>query len=182
MPGIRTAVAARRGVVVGVSGIVGGAPLAGMADRLMPAVGLEVTAAGAASAYEGLLGGWVIDLRDRALADRIEASGARVVVTDTVMRDDDAAERLADRAGRPAVTRGDVEVLPVEGLPEVRPGDDLAELIAPALAAIGIRERDVVVVTRRSCRRRRAGSCRTPTERVWSRPRRNGCWPPAATS
>ena len=45
------------------------------------------------------------------------------------------------------MTRGDVEVLPVEGLPEVRPGDDLAELIAPALAAIGIRERDVVVVT-----------------------------------
>ena len=45
------------------------------------------------------------------------------------------------------MTRGDVEVQPVEGLPEVRPGDDLAELIAPALAAIGIRERDVVVVT-----------------------------------
>ena len=48
------------------SGIVGGAPLAGMADRLMPAVGLEVTAAGAARAYDGLLGAWVIDERDRA--------------------------------------------------------------------------------------------------------------------
>jgi LPPG:FO 2-phospho-L-lactate transferase len=95
VPGVRDAVEARRSAVVGVSGIVGGAPLAGMADKLMPAVGLEVTAAGAATAYEGLLGAWVIDERDRALAERIEATGVRVVVTDTVMRDDEAAERLA---------------------------------------------------------------------------------------
>lgn len=95
VPGVRDAVEARRSAVVGVSGIVGGAPLAGMADKLMPAVGLEVTAAGAATAYEGLLGAWVIDERDRALAGRIEATGVRVVVTDTVMRDDEAAERLA---------------------------------------------------------------------------------------
>jgi LPPG:FO 2-phospho-L-lactate transferase len=80
---------------VGVSGIVGGAPLAGMADKLMPAVGLEVSAAGAAEAYRGLVGVWVIDERDRTLAGRIEATGVRVVVTDTVMRDDDAAERLS---------------------------------------------------------------------------------------
>ena len=94
-PGLRAAVESRRPAVVGVSGIIGGAPLAGMADRLMPAVGLEVTAAGAAAAYEGLLGAWVIDERDRELAGRIEATGARVIVTDSVMRDDDAAERLA---------------------------------------------------------------------------------------
>lgn len=95
VPGVREAVAARRPWVVGVSGIVGGAPLAGMADRLMPAVGLEVTAAGAAGAYEGLLDTWVIDERDRGLAPRIEATGVRVVVTDTVMHGDDDAERLA---------------------------------------------------------------------------------------
>jgi 2-phospho-L-lactate transferase/gluconeogenesis factor (CofD/UPF0052 family) len=66
-----------------------------MADKLMPAVGLEVSAAGAATAYEGLLGAWIIDERDRALAARIEATGIRVVVADTVMHDDGAAERLA---------------------------------------------------------------------------------------
>ena len=93
--GVRHSVQARRAVVAGVSGIVGGAPLAGMADKLMPAVGLEVTAAGAAAAYEGLLGAWVIDERDRTLAGRIARTGVQVVVTDTVMRDDDAAERLA---------------------------------------------------------------------------------------
>jgi len=95
VPGVRPAVRARRPVVVGVSGIVGGAPLAGMADRLMPVVGLEVTAAGAAAAYEGLLSAWVIDERDRALSPRIESTGVRAVVSDTVMHDDDTAERLA---------------------------------------------------------------------------------------
>jgi LPPG:FO 2-phospho-L-lactate transferase len=95
VPGVREAVRVRRQAVAGVSGIVGGAPLAGMADKLMPVVGLEVTAAGAAAAYDGLLGTWVIDERDRALAARIERTGVRVVVTDTVMRDDEAAERLA---------------------------------------------------------------------------------------
>ncbi len=95
VPGVRSAAEARRPSVVGVSGIVEGAPLAGMADKLMPVLGLEVTAAGAASAYEGLLGTWVIDERDRALEDRIRSGGVRVEIAQTVMQDDDAAERLA---------------------------------------------------------------------------------------
>jgi LPPG:FO 2-phospho-L-lactate transferase len=96
VPGIREAIEARRDVTVGVSGIIGGAPLAGMADRLMPASGLEVTAAGAASAYRGLLQGWLIDERDRELAPRIERDlGIRVAITDTIMVDDDDAEAVA---------------------------------------------------------------------------------------
>jgi LPPG:FO 2-phospho-L-lactate transferase len=93
--GIRDALAARRERVVGISGIVGGAPLAGMADKLMPAAGVEVTAAGAAECYRGLLGAWVVDDADRALAQRIEGTGVRVGVTDTIMTDDAAAEALA---------------------------------------------------------------------------------------
>ncbi len=42
-----------------------------------------------------------------------------------------------------------VELLPVGGLPEVRPGDDLAELLAPALAELGLRADDVLVVTQK---------------------------------
>lgn len=42
-----------------------------------------------------------------------------------------------------------VELLPVRGLPEVRPGDDLAALLAPALAELGLRGDDVVVVTQK---------------------------------
>ncbi|MEX2203213.1 MAG: coenzyme F420-0:L-glutamate ligase [Actinomycetota bacterium] len=42
-----------------------------------------------------------------------------------------------------------IEVLPVEGLPEVRPGDDLAALLAPALSSIGVRDGDVIAVTQK---------------------------------
>jgi LPPG:FO 2-phospho-L-lactate transferase len=97
LEGLRESVAARP--VVGISPIVGGRPLAGMADRLMPVVGLEVSAAGAARAYDGLLDAWVIDEADAHLADRVrEESATRVAVTDTVMRDDDVAERVARAA------------------------------------------------------------------------------------
>jgi LPPG:FO 2-phospho-L-lactate transferase len=98
VPGVREAVAARHNVVAGVSPIVEGKPVAGMADKLMPAAGLEVSAAGVAAAYADLLEAWVIDDRDAALAPRIERMGVRVEVTDTIMTDDDAAERLARRA------------------------------------------------------------------------------------
>jgi len=95
VPGIRETVGARRTDVVGVSGIVAGAPLAGMADRLMPAAGAEVTAAGAAEYYRGLLGAWVVDDSDRALIPRIVATGLRVGATDSIMTDDAKAEALA---------------------------------------------------------------------------------------
>jgi LPPG:FO 2-phospho-L-lactate transferase len=95
--GLRDAVA--RKPVVGISPIVGGHPLAGMADRLMPVVGLEVSAAGAARAYDDLLDAWVIDEADARLAERVRReTAARVTVTDTVMRDDEIAERVARAA------------------------------------------------------------------------------------
>lgn len=95
--GLREAVAGRP--VVGISPIVGGRPLAGMADRLMPVVGLEVSAVGAARAYAGLLDAWVIDDADARLADRVrDEVGPRVTVIDTVMLDDEIAERLARAA------------------------------------------------------------------------------------
>ena len=42
-----------------------------------------------------------------------------------------------------------VEVLPVEGIPEIRPGDDLGEVVAAALSPIGVRDGDVVAVTQK---------------------------------
>jgi coenzyme F420-0:L-glutamate ligase/coenzyme F420-1:gamma-L-glutamate ligase len=42
-----------------------------------------------------------------------------------------------------------VEVLPVPGLPEIRPGDELAALLGPALREAGVRSGDVVVVTQK---------------------------------
>jgi LPPG:FO 2-phospho-L-lactate transferase len=98
VPGIRDAVAARRDRVAGVSPIVGGRPVRGMADRLMPAAGVEVSAAGAADCYRGLLSGWVIDEADRGLAPRIQGIVDRVAVVNTIMTDDASAEALARTA------------------------------------------------------------------------------------
>lgn len=98
VPGIRDAIARRRDVCVGVSGIVEGAPLAGMADKLMPAIGIEVTSAGVAAYYAELISAFIIDERDRDLADRVTALGIRVGITDTVMRDDARAEAVARSA------------------------------------------------------------------------------------
>jgi LPPG:FO 2-phospho-L-lactate transferase len=95
VPAIRDAVVARRDHVVGVSGIVGGGPVAGMADKLMPAVGIEVSAAGVAERYRDLLGGWLIDRTDADLAGRVEQLGIRVGLADTIMTDDDRAEAVA---------------------------------------------------------------------------------------
>ncbi len=99
IPEFRSAIEARRDVAVGISGIVAGAPFGGMADRLMPAVGMEVTAAGAAAAYRGLLSAWLIDVRDRPLASQIERELAmRVGTTDSLIRNDAGAERIARAA------------------------------------------------------------------------------------
>jgi LPPG:FO 2-phospho-L-lactate transferase len=105
VPGIAEAVAARRQRVAGVSPIVGGAPLRGMADRLLPVAGVEVSAAGVGAYYagRGLIGAWVIDETDRDLASRVERTGVRVSVADTIMVDDAASERLARATVRAAM-------------------------------------------------------------------------------
>jgi LPPG:FO 2-phospho-L-lactate transferase len=98
VPGVREAVSARRDAVTGVSGIVGGAPVAGMADRLMPAVGIEVSALGVASSYKDLLAGWLVDDADEAAVAEVEGLGIRCRATDTIMVDDDRAEAVARAA------------------------------------------------------------------------------------
>jgi LPPG:FO 2-phospho-L-lactate transferase len=98
VPGIRDAVERRRGSAVGISGIVGDAPVSGMADKLMPAVGIEVTAAGVAGNYRDLLAAWVLDDVDRATIPRVESFGMRCAATDTIMTDDDRAEAVARTA------------------------------------------------------------------------------------
>jgi len=95
VPGIREAVAARRDRAVGISGIVGGGPVSGMADKLMPAVGIEVSAAGVAAHYRDLLSGWLVDGVDVASVPAIEALGLRCAAMDTIMTDDERAEAVA---------------------------------------------------------------------------------------
>jgi LPPG:FO 2-phospho-L-lactate transferase len=68
VPGIAEAVRAK--TVVGVSPIIGGAPVRGMADACLAAIGVETTAAAVAAHYgAGLLDGWLVDDQDKAAAD-----------------------------------------------------------------------------------------------------------------
>ncbi len=42
-----------------------------------------------------------------------------------------------------------IQIWPVEGLPEIRPGDDLTAILAEPLRSTGVREGDVVIVTQK---------------------------------
>jgi LPPG:FO 2-phospho-L-lactate transferase len=71
VPGLREALLAAPGRVVGLSPIVGGAPLRGMADRCLPVVGVEVSAEGVGRHYGarsagGLLDAWLVHETDTA--------------------------------------------------------------------------------------------------------------------
>jgi LPPG:FO 2-phospho-L-lactate transferase len=96
VPGIAAALeSARR--VVGVSPIVGGAPVSGPAGRLMRARGLEVSPRGVAAAYAPWLRALLIDPNDRDTAPALERDGVRAVVTDVVMTDRAREVALARR-------------------------------------------------------------------------------------
>jgi LPPG:FO 2-phospho-L-lactate transferase len=101
VPGIRAAVQARRDAgarVVAISPIVGGAPVRGMADKLLPAWGAEVSALGVARLYAGLADVFVLDEVDADLAGPVAAVGLQPVVTQTVMTTPSVAAELAKTA------------------------------------------------------------------------------------
>ena len=98
VPGIREALRASGAPVVAISPIVGGAPVKGPADRLLRGLGIEVSARGVAELYREVVQAFVLDLRDAALEPDVRALGLRTCVTDTIMRDDAHAIRLAEAA------------------------------------------------------------------------------------
>ena len=76
--------------MVGFAGILGGAPVLGMAHRLLPAVGVAVDAGSVgvhygARARDGVLDVWAMDTADEGHADRVRAAGLVPVVTDLIM-------------------------------------------------------------------------------------------------
>ena len=96
VPGVVAALTSTRRVV-GVSPIVGGAPVSGPAGRLMSARGLEVSPAGVAAAYAPWLGALLIDPRDAAAAPALERAGVRAIATDVMMTDREREVALARR-------------------------------------------------------------------------------------
>ncbi len=95
LPGMTEALSSSSAPKVAVSPIVGGRALKGPADRMLASLGHEVSAAGVARMYAGLVGGMVIDRTDEEERAGIEALGMRVLVTQSVMRDAEDRARLA---------------------------------------------------------------------------------------
>jgi LPPG:FO 2-phospho-L-lactate transferase len=95
VPGVASALEARRDRVVAVSPIVAGAALRGPADRLLAELGHERSALGVARLYARWAGTFVIDEADAGLARDVEALGMRCVVTPTVMSDAEKQVALA---------------------------------------------------------------------------------------
>jgi LPPG:FO 2-phospho-L-lactate transferase len=95
VPGVADAVRARRHDVVAVSPIVAGAALRGPADRLLAALGHEVSVVGVARLYAPYAARLVVDDADAALAPAVEAEGIRCVVAPTVMKGPAEAAALA---------------------------------------------------------------------------------------
>lgn len=81
--------------VVAVSPIVAGKAIKGPAAKMMDELGVPVSALEVARHYQGLARAFVIDREDTAQVEAIAALGMRVLVTDTVMRNDADRRRLA---------------------------------------------------------------------------------------
>ncbi|MGI8616554.1 MAG: coenzyme F420-0:L-glutamate ligase, partial [Actinomycetota bacterium] len=51
-----------------------------------------------------------------------------------------------------------IELIPLEGLPEIEPGDDLAALLAPSLAANAASDSEVVATPQKSVSQDKGGT------------------------
>jgi LPPG:FO 2-phospho-L-lactate transferase len=105
VPAIRHALRLRRAPAAVVSPLVGGRAVRGPLDRMLRGLGIDVTPAGVARLYRGLVDIFVLDRRDAAHKDAIAALGMRPVVTETIMRTRAHAERLAAVVLRALETR-----------------------------------------------------------------------------
>jgi len=95
VPQVRETLRGRRGSVVAVSPIVGGASIKGPAGAMMRELGHEPSVVGVARLYAEFAGTLVIDHADAELAPAVAQAGMTPVVTDTIMADPDRAAGLA---------------------------------------------------------------------------------------
>ena len=102
VPGIADALRATAAPVVAVSPIVGGAPVRGMADACLAAIGVETSAEAVARHYGaradgGLIDAWLVDESDAAAVPAVEAAGIRCLAVPAMMTDVEASAQLARR-------------------------------------------------------------------------------------
>lgn len=102
IPGIADAVRATRAPVIGVSPIIGGRVVRGMADACLTAVGVATRAGAVGRHYGsrargGLLDGWLVDEVDAAELPAAEGAGLRARAVPLWMTDPATTARLVDQ-------------------------------------------------------------------------------------
>ena len=93
LPGLRDRIAAKPALAV--SPIVGGQAIKGPAAKMLLELGLDVSPAGVAARYQGLVTGFVMDEVDAALVPTVEALGLHARTAQSIMRTDADRESLA---------------------------------------------------------------------------------------
>jgi LPPG:FO 2-phospho-L-lactate transferase len=103
VPGVADAVRSTPAPVVGLSPIIGGAPVRGMADACLSAIGVETSAEAVARHYGvrrkgGLIDGWLVDVADAGAVPPLEADGLAARAVPLLMRDLEATVDMARAA------------------------------------------------------------------------------------
>ncbi len=100
IPGVRDAVRGTAAPVVAVSPVIGGAPVRGMADACLSAIGVATTASAVARHYGrrddgGVLDAWLVDDADADAVGELHAAGWTVAAAPTLMTDVPTTARIA---------------------------------------------------------------------------------------
>lgn len=103
VPGIRDAVRATSAPVVGLSPIVGDAPVHGMAAQMLASIGVEVSAGAVGVHYGarpsgGVLDAWLVDSRDADQVPRLQEAGLRAQAVPLMMTTPDATAAMVAAA------------------------------------------------------------------------------------
>ena len=103
VPGVREAVRTSPAPVVGLSPVVAGSHVRGMAAQLLTALGVEVSAAAVAEHYGGrdrggVLDGWLVDEADADQVDRVRDAGIACRAVPLMMTDPEATAAMAQAA------------------------------------------------------------------------------------
>jgi len=110
--GLREALVAAPAPVIGFAGILGGAPVLGMAHRLLPAIGVAVDAASVGIHYGsralgGVLDVWVMDRSDAASASSLQPHQLPTLITRLIMDSPVATAQFVQEAVRAHATHLD---------------------------------------------------------------------------
>ncbi|THG32067.1 2-phospho-L-lactate transferase [Naasia lichenicola] len=103
VPGIRAALSRGAGRVIGVSPIIDGSVVRGMADACLTAIGVATSASAVALHYGariagGLLDGWLVDSADNQAVESLAAAGIATVARPLWMVDLEKSAAIADAA------------------------------------------------------------------------------------